>query len=216
MGIPNPSLYPYHANSRDYDSDGSLSENELMQQRHEYKMWEAVKALRNLPIVPLDFMFSNIIPDIGVDIEATRKELEQKGTLLASGWKDLQKDHSGEHAFNGIHEIHNQIISSTIFRDGASRNPTCMMRFRPIFASVSLANARVGPDGCGQFTPSHPLYQSTALNEDSWFNTPFLEEYEGSNSDEDLRNVRFHIFLISIINVFLTCFCRSSRKCCGV
>ncbi|KJA13397.1 hypothetical protein HYPSUDRAFT_92767 [Hypholoma sublateritium FD-334 SS-4] len=189
MGIPNPAFYPYNANSRDYDSDDSLSENELMQQRHEYKMWEAVKALRNLPVVPLDFMFSNIIPEIGVDIEATRKELEKKGTLLASGWRDLQKDHSGEHAFTGMHEIHNQIISSTIFRDGASRTPTCMMHFRPIFAPISPTNARVGPDGCGQFAPSHPLYQSTALNEDSWFNTLFLEEYEGSSSDEDLKNI---------------------------
>ena len=191
VGIPHTDLLSHNTNSRDYDSDAPLSENELLQQWHEYKMWEVVKSLRNLPIVPLDFMFSNIIPDIGVDIEATAKELEQKGTLLASGWKDFRHDCS---AFTGINELQNQIISSTIFRDRSSRNPTCMLRYSPIFAPISATNARVGPDGCSQFTTSHPLYQPTALNEDSWFNTPFLEEYESSNSDEDFKNVRHCVF----------------------
>ena len=191
MGAPHPDLLSHNANSRDYDSDAPLSENELLQQWHEYKMWEAVKSLRNLPIVPLDFMFNHIIPDIGVDIEATAKELEQKGTLLASGCKDFRNDCS---AFTGINELQNQIISSTIFRDRSSRNPTCMLRSSPIFSPISATNARVGPDGCSQFTTSHPLYHPTALNEDSWFNTPFLEEYESSNSDEDFKNVRHRVF----------------------
>lgn len=215
MGIPHPDIFSYNAISRDYDSDDPLSEHELMQQQHECKMWEAVKALRNVPIVPLDFMFSNVIPDIGVDVEATRKELEQKGALLASGWKDFQNDRSQEYGFSGLREVHNQIVSSTVFRDGITRDTTSMMRFRPVFAPVSPTNARVGPDGCGQFASSHPLHQSTALNVEGWFNTTFLEEYEESNAHEDFKNVRLYVFQSSTVNTSLTCFSRTSRNFYG-
>ena len=168
--------------------------------------------LGNIPEVTVDFMLDNIVPNSGIDVERTIRELKRNEVLLDAGWKEfddkLPKKTSGKEqiVFSKMGTIYQGIIGSTAFDDGSSRTPTLVLGATPDIAPVSETKVKSRPDGCGQLSSNHPIHTSQCgyppkeRGDYHWFNIAYVEEYKKRNSNGDLNNV-CPIFVLKLMSL---------------
>ncbi|KAF8966229.1 hypothetical protein BDZ97DRAFT_2074195 [Flammula alnicola] len=161
--------------------------------------------LGNIPEVTVDFMLDHIIPDSGVNVEATKKALERDDVLLDSGWQIFNgvmpknfKEPEQE-VFAKMATIYEQILACTMFRSGRFRagcrpSPVLKLGTCPDIAPISPTNVRTRPDGCGQLVSDHPTHTAQAQHSSAikgqyhWFNIAYVEEYKKKNTKDDLSD----------------------------
>jgi hypothetical protein len=165
-----------------------------------------MKDLGNLPEVTVDFMLDHIVPNSGVNVEATISELRRQGTLLETGWKVFNgalpknSNDNEQKVFSKMKVMYQNIIASIKFDAGHSRSPTLDVGASPDIAPASDTNIRSRPDGCGLLNSSHPIHtsqcgyspQKKGDKEDKdyhWFNIAYVEEYKKKNTQNNLNDV---------------------------
>lgn len=206
----------------DSDADSLLEgddEEADLDKFHSDAMWHAVKELRNVPIVSVDFMLDNFLPTLCIDVQATKDSLKRVDTLSESGWRDLDDftsargDETDAAMFSPMEKIQNSIIAFTEFSDGVSRSPSLRMTTYPTFTPITRKIARTGPNACAQFLPEHAHYHRDAISEDSWLNTVYVEEYQTACSETNLKKVFATVYELAIhLSLY---FNRMSKNFCG-
>jgi hypothetical protein len=157
--------------------------------------------LGNIPEVTVDFMLDHIVPNSGINVERTMKNLRREGVLLDAGWEVFtdalpkKSADSEQKVFLKMGTIYQKIIASTEFDMGHSLTPTLILGTSPDIAPISETNVRSRPDGCGQLNGSHPIhtsqcgYSSRDKGDYHWFNIAYVEEYKKKNTNNDLNDV---------------------------
>ena len=171
--------------------------------------------LGNIPEVTVDFMLDHIVPNSGIDVDRTMRNLNRKEVLLIDGWKSFigampkESVDSEQTVFSKMATIYKEIIDSTEFEGRSSRRTraaTLDLGASPDIAPKSETNVKTRPDGCGQLVKSHPFhtsqcgYASNPKGEYHWLNIAYVEEYKKRNTVNDLNDVcPIPIFKLTIL-----------------